>query len=47
MKEAVGVLIVAIVLIIAVVTGLQRSRKGEGEIGGGGKPTDPTKPSDR
>lgn len=46
MKEAVGVLIVAIVLIIAVVTGLQRSRKGEGEIGGG-KPTDPTKPSER
>ena len=46
MKEAVGVLIVAIVLIIAVVTGLQRSRKGEGEQAAG-KPADASRPSER
>jgi hypothetical protein len=45
MKEFIGLLIVAIVLIIAVVTGLQRSRKGEGEIGG--KPADPSRPSEK
>ena len=45
MKEFIGLLIVAVVLVVAVVTGRERSRKGEGELGG--KPTDPSRPSDK
>jgi hypothetical protein len=44
MKEFIGLLIVALVLIAAMVAGKQRSKKGEGGIGG--KPADPAKPSE-
>ncbi|MEN9314392.1 MAG: hypothetical protein RIS35_785 [Pseudomonadota bacterium] len=44
MKEFIALLIVALVLIAAAVAGKQRSKKGKGSLGG--KPTDPTKPSE-
>jgi hypothetical protein len=45
MKEFIGLLIVAVVLVVAVVTGRERSRKGKGELGG--KPADPSRPSEK
>lgn len=44
MKEIIALVICALVLIAAVVAGKQRSKKGEGELGG--KPADPAKPSE-
>lgn len=44
MREFVALVICALVLIAAVVGASQRSKKGEGELGG--KPADPAKPSE-